>query len=182
MNTTCPDYNVQAIDEASFCAQKGTLAYVWLHFPDHHLLYTSTVVAAAAALVKHAKAVCVIPMCEHGTYVLPAVKAGGGLKATAPMGIYEVSNETVQNAAVQIFHEGFGCTRTVISAKALRYCCETSTSIDGIDYKTAVYIVWIAADHISMIPITIQCTYTDLAIAIQREWLAAYFSNCQSRS
>ena len=109
------------------------------------------------------EAVCVIPMCEHGTFVLAAAKASGGPKATAPTGLYEVSNETLKDAAVWVFHEGFGCTRTVISAKALRYCCETSTSIDGIDYKTAVYTVWIAADHISQIPITIQCTYTDLA-------------------
>ena len=163
VNITLPDYNVQAIDEASFRARKGTSAYIRLRFPDHRPLYISTAAAAAAALVKHAKAVCVIPMCEHGTYVLSAVKIDDGPKATAPTGIYEVSNETVQNAAVRVFHEGFGCTRTVISAKALRYCCETSTSIDGIDYKTTVYTVWVAADHLSKIPITIQCTYTDLA-------------------
>jgi len=145
VNITLPDYNVRAIDEASFRARKGTSAYIRLRFPDHRPLYISTAAAATAALVKHAKAVCVIPMCEHGTYVLSAVKIDDGPKATAPTGIYEVSNETVQNAAVRVFHEGFGCTRTVISAKALRYCCETSTSIDGIDYQTAVYTVWVAA-------------------------------------
>lgn len=77
---------------------------------------------------RQVKATCVIPMCEHGTFVLAAVKASGGPKATAPTSLYEVSNETLKDAAVWIFHEGFGCTRTVISAKAVRYCCETCST------------------------------------------------------